>query len=462
MIARVEQEGTPTAFRQALKIDAGGILRPLAEVMAPWQAADFAAVDGGWMRAVGMRAEGGYSRSYWERSRGASKSQDIAAQAAWALYAAKRPIQGLVAAADLDQAKLVRDALLRLVQGNPWLARRLVVDKLVARNCVTGSQFRMIPADAASAYGFLVDFVLIDELSNVRSEDFVTAVISTAAKKPNCFVGIISNAGYNMGTGWQWRVREAARTDPTWYFSRLDGPPPWVRPEHLAEQRRLLPPSAYRRLWLNEWTTGAGDALSPEDIAAAFRGGLEPMTGRESEWAFSAGLDLGVSRDWSAFVVVAKHERDGLRRVARVWAWRPPAGGRVDLEAVQAVVREASRQFGLHAVAYDPWQSELLSQQLQREGIRMVETPFSGANLTKMAAELVEAFQSNSIVIPGCYGQLRDDLARLSIEAKPYGYKLVADRTASGHADTATALALGLVAVRDAVEPAFFMEYYPA
>ena len=39
-----------------------------------------------------------------------------------------------------------------------------------------------------------------------------------------------------------------------------------MSPARLAEQRRMLPPAAYLRLWENVWSSGLGDALSPEDI----------------------------------------------------------------------------------------------------------------------------------------------------------------------------------------------------
>src|SRR4029079_7334903 len=104
------------------------------------------------------------------------------------------------------------------------------------------------------------------------------SLISSAAKRSNCLLVVITNAGFI--DSWQWEVREAARTDEAWTFSRLDGPQAsWMTPARLAEQRRMLPAIAYLRLWENQWSSGGGDALTEADIKAAFIDGLEPMRG---------------------------------------------------------------------------------------------------------------------------------------------------------------------------------------
>ncbi|MFO1022601.1 MAG: hypothetical protein U0903_18175 [Planctomycetales bacterium] len=47
------------------------------------------------------------------------------------------------------------------------------------------------------------------------------SLLSSAAKKPNCLLVVLTNAG--VGRGWQWQVRENARLSPGWYFSSLEG-----------------------------------------------------------------------------------------------------------------------------------------------------------------------------------------------------------------------------------------------
>ena len=68
---------------------------------------------------------------------------------------------------------------------------------------------------------------------------------------------------------------------------------------------------------------------------------------------------------------------------------------------------------------------------------------FVGQNLTKMASTLIQVFSGRRIDLirdP----QLIDDLLRLSIVERPYGYRLEAVSDDRGHADRATALAIAL------------------
>ena len=67
---------------------------------------------------------------------------------------------------------------------------------------------------------------------------------------------VITNAG--LQDGWQWELREKIRSDPAWYFSRLEKPTAsWISQATLDEQRRLLPAFAWERLWMNRWTAGS-------------------------------------------------------------------------------------------------------------------------------------------------------------------------------------------------------------
>ncbi len=107
----------PVAFRDYLRLDGG---QPF--VRDGWQESAFLAVDPGWQRAIGRQASGGYSRAWFIRPRGHSKTFDIAAMIVWALFSAGHAVRGVVAAGDQDQARLVADAVRALVRANPWLS----------------------------------------------------------------------------------------------------------------------------------------------------------------------------------------------------------------------------------------------------------------------------------------------------------------------------------------------------
>ena len=257
-------------------------------------------------------------------------------------------------------------------------------------------------------------------------------------------VVVISNAGTGKGESWQWRTRELAREQPSWYFSRLEGPrASWISQEQLDEQRRLLPGSVYQRLWLNDWVTG-GDALDGADVEAAVTQS-GPMHGTEDGFDFVAGLDLGIKNDHSSLVVLGAHHDTQRIRLASCRSWAPMPGGRVDLESVKDAVLSTHQQFNLTTCRYDPYQAELMAQQLSREDVPMEELPFVGKNLNVMASTLLDAFRSGRLDLYRDDALMRD-LSRLTIVQRSFGFKLEASRDAKGHADRGIALAIALPA----------------
>lgn len=469
-------QADPCEFRRSLVIDAGAGLRRLGGCVESWQESDFRALDPMLMGVV-ERVGGG--RAWLERPRGHSKTTDLAVMVSWLLFASRRTVRGVAAAADQDQARLVRDAMLDLCRANPWLGRILEVQKDRVANRHTGSELEIITSDAATSYGLLVDFIVCDELVHWRGRELWDSLLSSAAKKAACLLAVITNAGFI--DSWQWEVREAVRRG--WYFSRLEGPKAsWISAERLAEQRRLLPEIAYRRLWLNQWSDGSGDAIRSEDLEAAvtLRG---PSRRARLGWAYVAGVDLGLKRDASAVVVVGKHvgysesaavepelsrwqrvlidaglierpeaeyewegcEGTGRLRVARVELWRPE-GGKVDLGVVERALLDLHRRFS-PVVAFDPWQAEYLAQRLADAGVPTVPVPFVPGNLASMAQETIGALVERRIELYP-HGQLLEDLRRLRVVEKGYGVRLQSPRGPAGHGDAATALAIALHAAR--------------
>lgn len=461
---------TPADFRRKLLIDpaAGGSPRPLAEIADDWQARDFEALDAAWIRAAGLSPTeqpsglatkigdafrravrlppGGIPcRAYLERPRGHSKTADLAVMASFALLAARRQLLIVVAAADRDQARLLRDAVAKLVSLNPWMGTLLDVQAHRIANRRTGSTLEILSADAASSYGLTPDAILVDELVHWPRPDLWHSLFSAAAKRSHCLLVVISNAGCGEGDSWQWQVREAARTDSRrWYFSRLDGPvASWISAEHLAEQAAILPGPVYMRLWHNVWTSGAGDALLPADVDRALT--LKGPSAREEGFRYVAGVDGGLSHDSAVVVVIGKI---GTRyKLCRVWEWRPPRGGKIDLDSVEQTIVEAHREYGFRHVACDPWQLAQLVQRCRKAGVPIAERPQSGGALVEQASALIEAFTSGSIDIFE-HSSLTRDLRSLRVEERQYGYRLVSTRGADGHGDRASALSIALAVAK--------------
>jgi len=459
----------PSAFRRDLLIDVNGSIRRLGDVMDPWQNADFAALDPALQLCVGRSTADTTTRFYLERSRGHSKTTDLAITAVWALAFATRPIRGYCFAADKDQAGLLKDAMSTIIRLNPWLSNILDVQRTSVINIASGhpgsrAKLDIFTSDVASSYGILPDFIIADELCHWAGDGSLWhSLLSSAAKRSNCLLVTISNAGF--AESWQWNIREAARTDPSWHFSRLEGPvASWLTQERLDEQRRMLPPVAYARLWLNQWSASGGDALSPRDINACFDPTLQPMTGNEQGWLFITGCDLGLVRDFAAAVTLAVPDpaiQQGYARIrlADAHLWRPPTdGGKVDLTEIEYYILQLDKRFGLEQVVLDPWQAELLGQRLEtdtthrrRNQRRRLWTkpwvnmlPPSSVTLRDQASLTIESFADHRFRFYD-YDPLRRDLLKLRAEEKQYGIRLTSPRDGEGHGDTFSAFALALL-----------------
>lgn len=455
----------PSTFRADLVVDVDGVARRFGDCMDPWQRDDFTAIDPALMRCAGRSTVDCRMRAYLERPRGHSKTTDLAVTAAWAMAFATRPLRGYCYAADKDQARLLRDAMATIVRLNPWLGDILTVEAHRVVNTAAGhpgegGTLTIEASDVKSSFGILPDCIVADELCHWQGDGGLwNSLLSSAAKRSGCLMVVISNAGFC--DSWQWTVREAARTDEAWIFSRLDGPKAsWLSPKRLDELRRMLPHVAYARLVDNIWSSSGGDALTPADIAAAFYPDLQPMTGNEAGWLFVAGVDLGLTRDCSAVVVLAVPTggRAGRIRLAHNRIWRPTLGKKIELAEVERHILELDAQFGLENVAFDPWQMEHLAQRLEADtGHRrrnqrrrfgsqpwMREIPPTGANLRDQATLIIEAFADRRLQLCPCE-PLRRDLLKLRVEEKSYGCRLTSPRDGDGHGDTFSAFALSLL-----------------
>jgi phage terminase large subunit-like protein len=209
----------------------------------------------------------------------------------------------------------------------------------------------------------------------------------------------------------------------------------------------MLSDSAYKRLWLNIWQPGEGDALDAQLVEAAICRDLtdSPIPG----YTYVGGFDAGITSDHAAWVVVGAKPNYPVVHVARVRDWAPNrpvgAGGKleVDLQEVQDTIRADVQAYGITGVFYDPHECRLSGQQLRKDGINAQEVNFTGKSLDLMARSLLVAFREARIEL---YNDrlLVNDLMRLTIVERPFGMRLSATRDENGHADRATALAIVL------------------
>lgn len=340
----------PRNFRDLIRL---GTDQYLVDQIQPWQVSDFEALDPAWCRIAGQSREPRFRRAYIERPRGHSKTSDMAIQIAWILQAARHPITGIAAAADREQAGLLLAAIRKLVTINPALCLDLCFAEGAIRNRRTGSRLDLISSDVASSYGILPDFVICDELSHWPRPELWYSLLSSAAKKPDCVLAVLTNAG--VGRDWQWEVRENASSSEDWHFSSLDGPhAPWITQRSLEEQQALLPPAVYERLWLNRWQHSDGEFVSLAEAEACIDPALTRQDHGLPQYQYFGAIDYAEKRDYTAAVIM--HEEGGRYLVDRMDVARPSAAQPTPVVWVEDWIQQAQALFPGIKLVLDDYQ----------------------------------------------------------------------------------------------------------
>jgi len=431
---------------------------PFGTRMLDWQSRDFRALDRAWIELAtipqrcrpDLTSAPRYRRAYLERPRGHSKTFDTAVQIAWILMAARRPVRGLCAAADLDQGLLVHDSILKLVEANKPLLGGLAVRAARVLNPKTSSRIDFVSSHVASSWGHNPDFVICDELCHWSKVDLWQSLLSSAAKRPQCVLLVLSNAG--LGRGWQWDVREAARHNPAWYFSRLDGPQaPWITEEHLAEQQVMLHRSAYERLWLNRWQHSDGAFVTLEE-AEACRDPLRCVPGRgQPQFCYVGSIDYAEKHDLTVGCLC--HREGDCVIVDRMDVVRPTSSRPTPVQWVTDWIRRIARDFGSVRFVVDEYQLVGVVQQLElQHDIRRFS--FAGGKGNHALARLLRQLIVERKIAwsPGCGAvttecgerdDLETELAALLYRENPAGYSRI-DHVQDGRNHDDRSFALGV------------------
>ena len=437
----------PEFYRSQLNIEVSGDVVRYADVGTGWQDADFRAMDPAWLRCVGRtKGEVIPMRAWLERCRGASKTGDLAVMVCWALYFATFPLRLISASGDKDQAKLLRDAIRRLCELNPWLGDALEVQQYIIRNKLNGSELEVLSSDAATGYGKLVDGILVDEIGNWSNTDqaqhFWYVVSSTLTKKQNCLCVAITNAG--RVDSWQWEIREAIREDRNWYFHQLSTVPEWITEAQLAEQKRLLPLNVYARLWDNKWSSGTDSGLSPADVEACTLLVSEQDRRSHDYDLYVAACDLGWRHDRTGLIVLAV--RPGRIALAYAESWLPQDyGGELPLSVVEAELIKVNQRFSLDQLVFDPREATGLSQRLTDKGLPCARMNLAPDVQNDMAKLFLQIFNQR-VVLLYPHAELIRDLLSMEVVDRTVGLKLQAARTAGGHSDLGFSFAMAVYA----------------
>jgi len=437
----------PATFRRHLRIEDD---RQLGDCLDDWQAADFEATDPAWMRIAGVSVDHvPFWRAWHERPRGHSKSQDAALMALWALAFARRKIVGVVCATDRDQAGLIRQGMDRLISLNPWLAEVVEVSQFKAVGKRNGAELTILSSDVASSWGLLVDFAICDEVSAWPNDGLWVSILSTIAKKHEALLLVALNAGSQ--SHWSYETRGRIDDDPAWYFHALpDSCASWVSRERLEEQERLLPPAAFDRLFRNVWAAGDGDLLDANMLAACICRDLSLSGHPRPNHAYALGLDLGLRRDRSAVSIVSRTPQ-GRFDCVHTHHWTPSPDEPISVATVRDYIRQLHSQFGFTRGYADPWQGEMLRDELVAAGVPLDLYTLSEPGWDALARHVINVFKEGRTLLPDGNALLLNELQHTRIIEKTSG-RLRFDwpRQGNSHGDVAMSYCLALMAAKSA------------
>ena len=346
------------------------------------------------------------------------------------------------AAADREQASLVFNQAASMVRAHPYLAKQCNIIDSQKRIVFykTGSFYRAIPAEVASAHGYNASCIIVDELHTQPNRELVDTLITSqgAREQPLCI--FLTTAGYDQNSiCWEYheyarQINEKVIKDPSFYgvIYAADETDDWekvktwrkanpnlgvtINEDFLKQEARKAKQvpayqNTFKRLYLNIWTQQEERwlDLNAWDNSA----GIvlhEELKGRECY----AGLDLSSTTDISALELVFPADdggydvlshfwlpEDGLHdRISRdkvpydVWAREGKVylteGNVIHYGAIREKINQLNTEFEIKEIVYDRWGAAKLVQDLMDDGFEIVPMGQGFASMNAPTQELLK------------------------------------------------------------------------
>jgi phage terminase large subunit-like protein len=347
------------------------------------------------------------------------------------------------AAADREQASLVFNAGLEMVQQNKALRKRLKIteSRKVIRYPSRNSFWKVLSAEAFTKHGLNPSCVIFDELHAQPDRRLWDVLTTGFGAREQPLLIVITTAGYDRNSicyeqySYAKKVRDGEIIDPTFFsvIYEVGEEEDWTDErvwrkanpalgdflslaEFRASARRAkeLPAeqNTFRRLRLNQWTEQFSRwiDMSTWDLSEGVVN-LDELEGRECY----GGLDLSSTTDLTAFVLVfpAPEEGEGVVKVVPHF-WIPgdniqsridrdkvpydvwvrdglitaTEGNVVDYASIRKYIIDAGKRWNIKEIAYDRWSALQIVQELTGEGFTMVEMGQGFGSMSAPSKEL--------------------------------------------------------------------------
>jgi phage terminase large subunit-like protein len=324
----------------------------------------------------------------------------------------------IAAAAARDQAQHLFRAAETFAKRIPELRKRFTFTLREIRT-PEGGRLTVVSADSEKQMGWDPHLVIVDELGSHRDDRLYVSLRSALIKNPKARMRIISTMGGSeeapmpamrrrvieegdvtregvvlraetRDSLWlEWSVPEGADIDDI-KVMKAANPRSAITIESLAEHRRVLHESAYRRLHCNQ-NIPDDDAFISAEQWDACDGPIEIPPGSE----VVTGIDAGIRRDSTAVVTVRKNEQGIYHAGFEVWT--PSRDREVRLEDVEEHVAALCERFTVRTVAFDKHLFVGSAQRLEEAGAPMVEFPQNNSRMVPATQLLHEVIATRRL-----------------------------------------------------------------
>lgn len=442
----------------------------LGDVWADFQKRDFKAFTPALEYLAGISdKKPKHQRFFIQRSRGSSKTSDIALVVLWLLLFSKKALQGYCVAEDKAQAGLIRQQMIQILQYNNWIEDILDIKKVEVENKHTRSIMKIESSDEMSSFGWTPDFMICDEFSHWTKEGFWASVASSFAKRVGAGGILIVACNAGAGHDWKYQVKQAAMDNPLWYHDAPHSYAPWYSEKDIKEQRDILPKAEFKRLWENEWAASIGEFVTVEEADRCIDPNLVRVDSTQCDgWVYVASIDYAEKNDRTVGCVTHffGEDQDNATIYVDCMDVLDPESydGSIRLEYVEQWIRNVQNDFGgskgqVYFVV-DQYQLLYLIQKLGGEGFNIEPFDFgAGVGNWEMSLILRQLILHQKVKwYEGC-GTIynpdgtpfkpedgRDDLStelgNLTVKKMYNGSKWRIDHTDNAHDDRAIALGM--------------------
>ncbi len=179
-----------------------------------------------------------------------------------------------------------------------------------------------------------------------------------------------------------------------------------------------------------------------------------PHQGPQDGYFYRGSVDLSLTRDWAALVILGVNPQSAMIEVAAMKNWNPKQfGGRLHLGTVKDDIIKMCRRFRIGKIMLDAWQAELMREELGKAGFIISMWSSQSDRLHEQTVCLLDTINDQRIAF---YDDklLIDDLMRARIEQQRSNekYKITWPRNETGHCDRGAALVQALPWVKRGLE----------